>query len=149
MDAFPHVYRAEATGRADGLIRLTSPGVPDLDTAGPASFGGPGDQWSPETLLVAATADCFILTFRAIAAANKLEWRGLECSASGTLDKVERALRFTQIELHVRLVVEDEAVAERAMRLLEKSEKHCLISSSLRCETKLHAEVAVADSAAA
>lgn len=149
MEPFPHVYHAGAKGGVDGLVRLTSPGVPDLDSAGPKAFGGPGDQWSPETLLLAAVSDCFILTFRAIAAANKLEWESLECNATGTLDKVEREIRFSQIELDVKLVVGDESVVERAQRLLEKSEKHCLISSSLRCDTKVHAEIQVADVAAA
>ncbi|MGE0320819.1 MAG: OsmC family protein [Polyangiaceae bacterium] len=149
MDPFPHVYQAAAQGRGEGLIRLSSPGVPDLASAGPKEFGGPGDRWSPETLLMAAAADCFILTFRAIAAASKLEWESLECNATGTLDKVEREIRFSQIDLDVKLLVGDESVVERALRLLEKSEKHCLISSSLRCETKVHAKVQVADIVAA
>ena len=149
MEALPHTYLAAARGVANGLIRVTSPGIPELDSAGPAAFGGPGDQWSPETLLVAAVADCFILTFRAIATASKFEWQELTCEATGTLDKVEREIRFTEISLKVRLTVADAALVERAQRLLEKSEQHCLISRSLRCETKLAADVQVADTAAA
>ncbi|MEZ4375137.1 MAG: OsmC family protein [Polyangiaceae bacterium] len=109
----PRLSRRRA-GSGRGLVRLTSPGVPDLDSAGPKAFGGPGDQWSPETLLLAAVSDCFILTFRAIAAANKLEWESLECNATGTLDKVEREIRVSQIELDVKLVVGDESVVEQA-----------------------------------
>ena len=120
-----------------------------MDSAGPTAFGGPGDLWSPETMLVAAVADCFILTFRAIATASKFEWLDLSCEASGTLDKVEREIRFSEISLKVRLTVADLGLAERAERLLEKSEKHCLISRSLRCETKLVTEIQVADTAAA
>ena len=112
MEPFPHVYHAGAKGGVDGLVRLTSPGVPDLDSAGPKAFGGPGDQWSPETMLVAASADCFILTFRAVAAANKFDWQDLEVEASGTLEKVEREIRFSHIDLKVRLVVPNE-VANR------------------------------------
>jgi organic hydroperoxide reductase OsmC/OhrA len=43
---------------------------------GSTQLGGPGGQWSPETLLVAAAAECFILTFRAVAA-----WRESSPSA--------------------------------------------------------------------
>ena len=69
MKEFPHYYSADAAAvvDADNVI-LTSTGIPALSSAAPAQFGGPGDRWSPETLIVGAIADCFILTFRAVAA---------------------------------------------------------------------------------
>jgi len=60
---------------------------------------GPGDRWSPETLLVGALADCFILTFRAVANASSLPWIRLRCEAEGVLDRVERMTRFTAVTL--------------------------------------------------
>ena len=63
MQDFPHHYGVAAQGNVEGTIELSSPGVPDLESAAPAEFGGPGDKWSPETLLSAAVADCFILSF--------------------------------------------------------------------------------------
>ena len=65
MQDLPHHYFASAEGTAEGDILLGAPGAPALRSASPAEFGGPGDRWSPETLLVGAVADCFILTFRA------------------------------------------------------------------------------------
>jgi organic hydroperoxide reductase OsmC/OhrA len=58
-----------------------------------------GGQWSPETLLVAAAVDCFVLTFRAIAAASKLPWERLSCNGEGTLDRVDGVTRFTALAL--------------------------------------------------
>ena len=74
MEAFPHHYTVTALGNsAQSQTTVNSTGVGDITTDMPAEFGGPGDQWSPESLLMAAVADCFVLTFRAIAQASRQE----------------------------------------------------------------------------
>ena len=105
MQGFPHSYHATADAVPDGDIPLTSNGLPALRTASPAEFGGPGDRWSPETLLTGAVADCFILTFRAVARASKLRWTALHCEITGTLDRVEKVTQFTGFDLIARLDV--------------------------------------------
>ena len=80
MQDFPHQYRVSANAKTAGNVVLSSSGVPDLPSAAPAEFGGPGDQWSPESLLVAAVADCFVLSFRAIARASQFDWASLTLS---------------------------------------------------------------------
>ena len=144
MDAYPHHYRVQAAARAESNVTLTSERLPSLSSAPPAQFGGPGDQWSPETLLVAASADCLILTFRAIARASKLSWLSLDCDAEGVLDRVEGVTRFTEIRLNARLVLPAGGDVERGRRLLEKAEKGCLITSSLKAESVLKPEVTIA-----
>ena len=73
MQDFPHHYRCVATANADqSRVRVSSQGLDDLITDVPSEFGGPGDQWSPEALLIAAVADCFVLTFRAMAAPSQI-----------------------------------------------------------------------------
>lgn len=141
MDAYPHHYRVQAAAQAEGDVALTSQQLPTLSSAPPAQFGGPGDRWSPETLLVAASADCLILTFRAIARASKLPWLRVECDAEGVLDRVDGVTRFTQVRLHARLVLPQGGDVERARRLLEKAEKTCLITCSLKAESVLTADV--------
>ncbi len=141
MHGFPHHYPVTATASQDSLVRLDSPGVPDLVSAAPAEFDGPGDQWSPESLLVAAVADCLILTFRAIARASKLEWSGLECTTVGTLDRVERVTRFTHLDITARLQVPEGVDMERAKLLLEKAEQSCLVTNSMTADVSLTTEV--------
>lgn len=144
MQDLPHHYQVNGSAEADGNVTLKADDLPQLVTAPPAEFGGPGDQWSPETLLVGAVADCFILTFRAIARASKLEWTNLECSAEGVLDRVERVTRFTAVTVRATLTVPPGTDADKARRLLEKSEAACLITRSLLAETHLEAAVVVA-----
>ena len=95
--------------------------------------------------MVGAIADCFILTFRAIARASKLEWVNLECSAEGVLDRVERVTRFTAVTVRATLTVPADSDVEKARRLLEKSEEVCLVTQSMLATTHLEAEVVVAN----
>jgi peroxiredoxin-like protein len=139
----PHHYEAESSARQEGPVWLSSPGLETLESASPAQFGGPGDRWSPETLLVAAAADCFILTFRAVARASSLDWSELRCEAEGVLDRVEKSTRFTGIRLRAYLRVPAGTDPEKANRLLEKAERGCLISSSLVCPVELEPHVSV------
>lgn len=141
MQALPHVYSVRASGPADGLIALSSEGVPELLSAPPREFDGPGDQWSPESLLIASVASCFILTFRAIARASKLEWTRLECSVEGKLERVEGVTRFTRVAVKARLTAPKTSSEQQCERALEKAERGCLISSSLNAERVLESEV--------
>jgi organic hydroperoxide reductase OsmC/OhrA len=124
-------------------VALETPQVATLRSASPAEFGGPGNRWSPETLLVAAVGDCFLLTFRAVAQASGLPWSSLRCEVEGTLDRVERALQFTRFDLRASLDVPAGVDAELARRLLEKAERACLVSNSLTATIHLESVVRV------
>lgn len=143
MDDLPHIYRTTARAEAEGLVTLEAPSLPPLESAAPAEFGGPGDRWSPETLLTAAVVDCFVLGFRAIARASKLEWQRLECSVEGKLDRVERTTQFTELALKAHLQVPAGTDEARAQRILERAEKTCLITNSLSAEVHLETRVEV------
>ena len=141
MQAYPHRYDVHGAADVEGSVLIRAGELPTLTTAPPPQYGGPGDQWSPETLLVAAAADCFILTFRAIAIASKLPWRRLDCDAEGVLDRRDGVVRFTELQLRARLVVPPGVDAERAKRLLEKSETACVVTNSLALRPTLTAQV--------
>lgn len=145
MQAFPHHYTVSASAPATGNVRLSADNVADIVSAPPAEFGGPGDQWSPESLLVAAVADCFILSFRAVAGASKLEWSDLSCDVVGVLDKVDGVTRFTGFEQKVVLTVPAGTDVARAEKLLHKAEQICLITNSLTADSELDVTVNVAD----
>jgi organic hydroperoxide reductase OsmC/OhrA len=102
--------------------------------------------WSPETLLCAAVADCFILTFRAIARVAKLNWFHLECRVEGVLERVEHTSQFTQFKTFARLTVPEGTDLARARDSLARAEHGCLVANSLRGERKLESEVIVAGS---
>jgi peroxiredoxin-like protein len=141
MQGLPHHYHVAADAKTTGNVVLSSSGVRDLDSAPPAEFGGPGDQWSPESLLVASVADCFILSFRAVAKASRLEWDSLSCKVEGTLDRIDRLTQFTAFKVTATLDIPQDTDASKAQRLLEKAEQACLITNSLKAESHLEASV--------
>ena len=145
MKEFPHNYHVAAMAEPEGTVALSCEGLPGLVSAPPAEFGGPGNQWSPEHLLVSSVADCFILTFRAVAQASGFEWNHLEASATGVLDRVDRITQFTGFTVTATLSVPAGTDPEKARRLLEKAEAACLITNSLSAQAHLEAEIIVED----
>lgn len=141
MQDYPHHYLASASAGNQGSVTVSGEGLPELETQSPPQFGGPEGVWSPETMLSAAVANCFILSFRAIARASKFDWTALECNVDGVLDRPERATYFTGFNVHAVLRVPEGAKAEMAQRLLEKAEQICLISASLKAETTLTTDI--------
>ena len=144
MQAFPHRYLVVAAAGVAGEVALESEWLPTLHSAPPLEFDGPGDRWSPETLLVAAVADCYVLTFRAIAGVAKLSWVSLKCDATGTVNRVDRVTQFTQFHLHARLKVHAGTDTDHARQLLARAKHACLITHSLKAVCDLEAEVEMA-----
>ena len=143
MQGLPHHYLTSASGGTEGIVVVSGEGLPDLDTHAPPQFGGPAGLWSPEAMLSASVANCFILSFRAIARASKFEWTSLECNVEGILDRPERVTFFTVFNIHVVLRLPDDAKKEMAQRLLEKAESICLVTASLKSETVLTTDIQV------
>src|SRR5210317_1131298 len=129
MQDLPHQYVVSARAAGNENVIVSSEQLPDIETAGPPEFGGPGDRWSPETLLVAAVANCFVLSFRAIARASRLPWTSLDCHADGKLERVEGTMKFTEFVVHATLHVPPGTPEEKAHRVLEKAEATCLVSN--------------------
>jgi len=141
MKPLPHKYDAKLSGGPAGYAEVSAEGLPNLRTAPPTDFDGPGDAWSPEHLLVAAIETCFLFTLRAVVAASRLEFLSLELEGEGTVDRKDGATRFTEIVLRPRLVLAAGADREKALRVLEKSEKACLVSASLSTPIRLEPKV--------
>jgi organic hydroperoxide reductase OsmC/OhrA len=141
MQDYPHRYVVRADSPQQGVIDVSSPGLETLPTLAPAEFDGPGDLWSPETLLVASVANCFMLTFRAVARGSRFEWNSVSCSVEGILDRVDRVTRFTDYHIRVTLRVPEGSDEHKARRLVEKSESVCLVTNSLTGEKHLNAEI--------
>jgi organic hydroperoxide reductase OsmC/OhrA len=119
LKPFPHHYAVTASAAVRGSVELRSEGVPPLASAPPVEFDGPGDAWSPESLLVAAVVDCFVLTFRSLARSSSLEWTQIRGEAEGTLDRVEQVSRFVSLRIRADLQLPASADPEKGRRLLE------------------------------
>lgn len=141
MHPFRHQYRAAASASPGGPVRISAARLTTLTSEPPVEFGGPGDQWSPETLLCGALADCLTLTFRAVAAASRLEYSSVEVRVQGTLDKQDGVAQFTHFDVDVELRLPPGADAARARALVEKAKGLCLVANSLKADRALSVTV--------
>ncbi len=141
MKPYPHTYGAHAQAMATGLVAVASAGLPAIETAPPPEFDGPEGVWSPETMFVAAIADCFILTFRGVSRAARFDWVSLEAHVDGTLDREGGITQFVRYTTRATLTVLPNADHAKARQLLEKAEKSCLVTNSLRGSRSLEVEI--------
>ena len=143
MQPLPHQYNVQINATPDSDIKVSSQGVPHFIASAPVEFGGPGDQWSPETLFMSAVASCFALSFKAVAGASSFTWKNLQCEAIGQLEKVDRTIKFTQITNKVTLTIGNDVDKQKAIKLIEKSESICLVTNSLSASVKLEYDIVV------
>lgn len=150
MHPFPHRYHVQARGAATGSVLVTAQDAPALETHAPPEFDGPPGYWSPESLLIASVADCYILSFRAVARASKLEWASLDVDVEGVLDRVEGVTRFVEFTVKPRLEILSAERETLARSVLDKAKRACLVTNSLTaaCELVPTVHVATAGSAA-
>ena len=144
MHPYPHRYRVTATGERVGDVSLTTEHAESLRSAPPLEFDGPGDLWSPESLLVASVADCFVLTFRGIARGARVSLSHLECVVVGTLERIESVTQFTRFDVDADLCIADPADEEKARQALLKAERTCLIANSLKGPVSLRMNIRIA-----
>lgn len=140
-----HSYNVSLQWKKGRIGEMASPELPTkIEVATPPEFdkGVPG-IWSPEHLYTASVLSCYMTTFLAIAEYSKLEFNSFDCSAEGILEKVDGKFLMTEITLKPVLVIEDDAKKDRALRIMEKSEKACLISNSIKTTVHLNAEVEI------
>lgn len=141
MKPLPHHYRVRLTGGPTGYARVSTEGAPELRTAPPAEYDGPGDAWSPETLFLASVQTCFLFTLRAIARLAGVPFVAVEVDTTGTVDRHEGTTRFTEIVLRPRVIVPAGTDPERVRRAIERSERACLVSASLATPLRLEPDI--------
>jgi len=145
-----HFYSTDVawTGQRHG--DLTAPALPMMQIDAPPEFRGHEGVWTPEHLFVGAINSCFMTTFVAIAENSKLDFVEFDSKATGKLEKQDDVgLMMTLIELRPRLTIRNARDEERAVRILQKAERHCLIANSVKTRIRLEPEIKVADQLAA
>lgn len=141
MTPLPHQYTVELSGGPMGYGSIETDGLPPIRIAPPRQYGGPGDAWTPEHLLLAAVEACFLFTFRAVAKAAHVDFEYLELSSEGTVDRQDGRTKFTSIVLRPRIVITSDVDLERVTQLLQKAERACLVSASLETPVQLKPEI--------
>jgi organic hydroperoxide reductase OsmC/OhrA len=140
-----YTFTVAAIGRRPGVVRLVAPDKPALEVATPVEFrdGMPG-YWTPEDMLVAATASCFVLTFTSLAKRRDVAFEELEVTGSGHVTRrADRRFGFVVVEL--RASVKTDAANEQPVREIAR-EAHgaCIVGRALDVPVELELDVRVA-----
>lgn len=142
-------YSTEVEWTKDREGNLCAPVLPCLHVDAPPEFKGHEGSWTPEHLFVGAVNSCFMTTFLAIAENSKLDFVSFKTAADGKLEKLDgQGFMMSEITLRPQLVIAQARDTERASRILEKAEKHCLISNSIKTTVHLEPQIDVAELAA-
>jgi len=143
-DRSEHEYQVAAwwtCGRTGIAKSRSSPNA--IHFTAPKNFGGLEGRWTPEELLLAAISGCFTTTFRTIVSKAESDFTDLEVEAVATMRKVDCGYIFTEIVLRPVLKIADPEQRERAIDLLNRAARLCLVSRTLDKPLRFEPEVEV------
>jgi peroxiredoxin-like protein len=139
-----HYYKVNLKWDEGRIGTIASESLPDMKVATPPEFPkGVAGIWSPEHLFVSSVNVCLMTTFLAIAENSSLPFNSFKCEANGKLEKVDGMFMISEIELRPEIIIPEEKYREKAGRLIEKSEKMCLISNSVKTRIILNPIISV------
>lgn len=140
-----HTYEVNLQWNENRKGTLSSSELPNqIEVATPPDFPkGMAGIWSPEHLFVAAVNSCLMTTFLAVAENSKIEFISFESNATGKVEQVDGKYAVTEIILKPKVVVPQSQNLDRVKRVIEMSEKACLISNSIKSKTTLESTIEV------
>jgi peroxiredoxin-like protein len=141
-----HFYEVNLNWSDDRKGIVKSPVLQQsIEVATPPEFPkGIEGIWSPEHLFVAAVNSCLMTTFLAIAENSRLEFVDFSSKAVGKLEMVEGKYMMSEVTLSPTLIIKEEAMREKAERVLNKSEAACLISNSVKSKILFNINIVTA-----
>lgn len=141
MDA--HFYHVDISWTKDRQGEMSSPELSTkVEIATPPQFPKCIEGiWSPEHLFTSAVASCLMTTFLSIAENSKLEFTAFSCKSHGKLEQVEGKFLMTEVILEPTVTIVNVSDREKAERVLQKSEQHCLISNSIKSKITMNKNI--------
>lgn len=114
----------------DHLVRAD--GNSPIEGSSDRAFFGDPERWNPEELLVAALAQCHMLSFLHVAQKNGVTVTAYTDSATGTMAATsDGAGHFTSVTLHPRVTVSEPGMIELAQSLHAEASRLCFIAASV------------------
>ena len=139
-----HSFRVTAwwTSGRTGIAKAES--APNaIHFTAPVEFGGLEGRWTAEELMLAALAACFTNTFRAVASSAQADFTNLEVEVSARLSGMRSGYSFTEITIRPTLKIAEYEERERALDLLKKAERLCLVLRTLNTAVKFEPQLEV------
>lgn len=132
VESYSREFRAEFEGKPP----MRGSAVPD--------FLGDPALYTPDDLLLSALSACHMLSYLAVCAHAGIAVRAYEDAAVGTVAHRDGKIRFVDVLLHPRVVLESGSDIEKARALHEKAHNICVIINSVNFPVRHEAEVTFA-----
>ncbi len=110
---------------------LTADGKPDLLGSADVPFRGDGSRWNPEELLVAALAQCHLLSYLHSAVNHGIVVTAYRDAPVGTMSQVGAGGRFTSVVLRPQVTITDPGQVELAQAIHREAGENCFIAASV------------------
>jgi organic hydroperoxide reductase OsmC/OhrA len=125
-------------------VMLTADGKPELLGSADVPFRGDGSRWNPEELLVAALAQCHLLSYLHSAVNHGIVVVDYTDSPVGTMSQVGQGGQFTSVVLRPRVSITDPARVDLARRIHGEASANCFIAASVNFPVTHEPETLVA-----
>ena len=95
------------------------------------AFHGDAERWNPEDMLVAALAQCHMLSYLHMAVRAGVVVTAYTDEATGTMVQEGLGGRFTEVVLRPAVTVAEESMVEAARAAHAEAYEHCFIANSV------------------
>lgn len=110
---------------------VSADGKHDIEGSADWPFRGDPDRWNPEQMLLAALAQCHMLSFLHVAVVNGVVVTDYTDDAVGTMEQEGDGGRFTSVTLRPRVTIADPEQRELAQSLHARANELCFIANSV------------------
>jgi organic hydroperoxide reductase OsmC/OhrA len=112
-------------------LTVTAEGPAPILASADTPFRGDADRWNPEQLLLAALAQCHLLSYLHVAVKNGVVVTGYTDDAVGSMLQEGESGRFTSVTLRPRVTVAEESMVAVAQTLHAEASRLCFIANSV------------------
>lgn len=129
-------------------VTVSIEGKPDLLASADRAFRGDPARWNPEDMLVAALAECHLLSYLHACVTAGVVVTSYRDEATGVMREDGRGGgAFSEVVLHPQVTVSDPGMIEAAQRAHHQAHEWCFIANSVSFPVRHEATVTVAPSA--
>jgi organic hydroperoxide reductase OsmC/OhrA len=124
-------------------LLISAEGNPPIEGSADKPFRGTPERWNPEELLVAALAQCHMLSYLHVAVKHGIIVTAYEDDAAGVMRQVGEGGNFTSVTLHPVVTI-SAGDPEVAQAIHAEASALCFIASSVNFPVHHEPQVVVA-----
>ncbi len=140
---FPMKFDVEASSKAGSNTLWTAKAgaLPEISSAIPPEFMGPGGGYSPEDLFGIALLNCLIATIKVYFEKSKVSFEDLKGKVTLTVDRVPGQSGFMLTHADIYVDIHKPTDPEKAKKLMETAVNDCAVSNSIKTGKTFHMNI--------